>query len=535
MRQERFHVQEGYRLAHDGMSQVLARATAYITRECQNIDNTNQPEIAILRAKYRSLYDRRRQLVRDFAAHSHRAQQVHTTESNTWSLMVAVSLIAAAFFIAVKTIEPFRMGWMGDAWCLALVIALPYSLDRFLQDFRHRAVIGVLSSTALVAAFATALLFGMLRGDVLARMLDAEPVVVIDGLSVRGTSEKNVEDMIASFRRLWGLAALVFELVAGMALHRYLEARRLLDFAALRRLQKELLAVEKDLRQVLRRLREVLSQSRRTAAAFWAAFDRGDHDARSRNGGLRRLALVVAMLLAAGTVEATDKLYMIDAIDLSASEQATNNRRKTEFEENIRTVSAVIANSSAGSRLTVIGITNRSYANPLVLLEARTAADRGSFSNRLTAARRTLVSEWMKRAQSLKPSYNETDVLGAFLYAGEVFARSDGERKVLLVLSDVRNYTPELDLETPKVIDVDKSLKQVEKQRLFAALGGVEVFIIGAGDHSGKRGTAYAVSLRSFWRQFIERSGGALKVFSTTREAGVLSEIYGSENREGRK
>jgi hypothetical protein len=107
-------------------------------------------------------------------------------------------------------------------------------------------------------------------------------------------------------------------------------------------------------------------------------------------------------------------------------------------------------------------------------------------------------------------------------YAGEAFSRSAAERKVLIVFSDARNFSRELDRETPSTIDVAKSLARLERQQLFADLKSVEVLLLGAGDHSGKRGTAYTSSLNQFWTAFVKRSGGRLVLFSPTREVDAL-------------
>jgi len=145
--------------------------------------------------------------------------------------------------------------------------------------------------------------------------------------------------------------------------------------------------------------------------------------------------------------------------------------------------------------------------------------------------RRMLISEWKKRLHSLKPSFNKTDVFGALRYAGDLFARSDAERKVLVLLTDGRNYAAELDLETPKVIDVEWSLRQVEKQELFATLMGVEVLFLGIGDHSGKRGIKYAGGLKTFWARFVQRSGGTLRVFSPGREPDAIALVTNESTR----
>jgi hypothetical protein len=522
------HSQAAYRFANDGLGRILAWAGTYITDQRQSLEQANRAEIRVLQTKQGFLLDTWRELLRQDAAVRQR-EQPPGVPSGAWSLSVAICLTLGAFLIALKILEPFGLGWMGWVFCLALAIALPYSIDRFLQDFRRRTIVRIIISAALAMSLATALLFGMLRGDILARMLEGEAPVEIAGIDVQAevpTKATDGEQLAATLRRVWGLAALAFELAAGLALYDFREGRRIIDFGSLRRLQKELMGVEKELLRVSQRLHQLLSQPASLEAAFWADFERGLQDGGSRPASVRRLGCwALGIFLTATAAQAADKLHTVALIDLSKTQEAKNYSGTAEFNDNLRAVSTILTILPAGSRATMIGITDRSYINPLVLLDARTSLDAGVFASRLKSAHQTLMSEWRKLSRLLKPSFKETDLLGALRYAGEVLARSEAQRKVVVILSDGRQYSAELDLESPKTIDVAKSLSEVEKQGLFVDLKGVEVFFFGAGDHSGKRGTHYTLALRVFWTAFIERSGGTLKVFSTTRDGDALRAV----------
>lgn len=251
---------------------------------------------------------------------------------------------------------------------------------------------------------------------------------------------------------------------------------------------------------------------------------------------MRRLASwVFGIFIATYNIEAADKLHIVNLVDLSQTQETVGHTGKTEFEENIRAISIILANIPADSRITAIAITDRSYVNPFILLAGRTAPDPGPFSSRLISARRTLLAEWMKRSRSLQASFNQTDILGALRFTADVFARSDAARKRLALFSDMRQFSSELDLEKPKLIDVQKSLKQIDAVGGFVSLQGVEVWIFGAGAHGEDKGRAYANGLQAFWVEYFRRTGATLRIFSPTREAGALRELYGFAKQEGTK
>ncbi len=518
--------QEGRRLGYESELERQNRAREYIAAECQAIEAANQAEIEVLEIANRfefetwisEQHENQRQLRR-----WHKAQEAGT---GLPSLVLATVLTVSALAVAMRTVDEFQIGWGGYLWALGLASGVPFSFHYVLQEFRHRHIRKFLAAAAFTTMLATALYFGVIRGDVLARVLDTGAQPVIDSYDAAPSMEGGADDLISGFRRLWGLAAVAMELLAGLAVHKYFENRSVIAFAALRRLQKHTAQTEKSLLARQTRLEELRSQGPRTRTAFWAGHGRGTDEARRRSGGPRAAVWLVAVFFfAVPGVRAADLLNIAVGLDLSASGNVLTHSGKTELEENIRTVSAVIAQLPVSTRLTVVGITSRSYSSPLILLDGRTPLDAGPFSNRLASSRKTLLTVWTKRTQGLKPTYKETDILGAAIYAGDALKRSDAERKVLVILSDGRNFTRELDLETPEKIDVPLSIKRVKEQGLLAVLAGVQTYMLGAGDHSGKRGTTYAQGLKQFWTQYVQLSGGSLEVFSTTREPGSLRSL----------
>jgi hypothetical protein len=99
-----------------------------------------------------------------------------------------------------------------------------------------------------------------------------------------------------------------------------------------------------------------------------------------------------------------------------------------------------------GSHLTVIGITDQSFAEPVILVDARIPEDAGYFQERLASARRTLIQTWLTHAKNLQPRFTHTDILGALLLASQILQAEPKGREVLVIFSDMRENAGNINL-----------------------------------------------------------------------------------------
>jgi hypothetical protein len=182
----------------------------------------------------------------------------------------------------------------------------------------------------------------------------------------------------------------------------------------------------------------------------------------------------------------------------------------------------LLAQVPSGSRVTVIGITDHSFAQPYILMQANIPADAGYFGERLTAARSQLVRAWKLRSARLDPHFLQTDILGALQLAAQIFAQQpDAGRRMLILFSDMRQRTPELNLEKLRIVS---PFSVVAKQcGALPDLHNVQVLIIGA-DGAGKS-SAYWQSLRVFWESYFRNCGAVLQSYSVLREPPLLPSL----------
>jgi hypothetical protein len=105
-------------------------------------------------------------------------------------------------------------------------------------------------------------------------------------------------------------------------------------------------------------------------------------------------------------------------------------------------------------------------------------------------------------------------ILGALELASQIFAEEKAKRKELIVLSDMRQNTAALNLETPIVLPEFSAVRK--RCAPIPDLGGVHVAVLGAGGEG--RSTAYWSNLRAFWAEYFRQSGADLEAYSVLRQ-----------------
>jgi hypothetical protein len=140
------------------------------------------------------------------------------------------------------------------------------------------------------------------------------------------------------------------------------------------------------------------------------------------------------------------------------------------------------------------------------------------------AARENLIESWRKQLAIATPRRKQSDIVGAICYAS-LLNRSKHLEKWLVLLSDMRNATPLLDLENVAEIDDEESLSRIRKVGLMPDLSGFHVVVLGA--HTlGISSLAYYKSLEAFWQAFFDAAHAELITFQPDRSWAP----FGQEN-----
>lgn len=177
-------------------------------------------------------------------------------------------------------------------------------------------------------------------------------------------------------------------------------------------------------------------------------------------------------------------------------------------------ISALLSQASAGDEVYVTGITDASFSKPLVILHSILPEDRHPLKPKLLAAQQSMISEWKSKSRSLSRPYKASDVIGAVCHAS-LLLRGKGSEKWLIILSDMRNSTKELDIENVPEIDREKSLSQLGTKGLVPNLTGFNVAILGVHTTGKAISPIYYQSLENFWRGFFEQAHAEVATFQT--------------------
>jgi len=219
------------------------------------------------------------------------------------------------------------------------------------------------------------------------------------------------------------------------------------------------------------------------------------------------LSLVLVLVIAA-VARGEDRLFIL--FDLSLSAKCSDYEGKEEFKKNFEFVPEIIKRLQPGGEIEVIGITEKSFEKPFIILSASLPKEKGKFGEKLAQAKLSLIERWNNAG--LKPTAKATDIFGALSLVSFML---DSERSAkIILLSDMRNSVG-VNIESPLIIN-PSLIEEVEKRRFIPNLKGSEVWALGVST-CGKN-PSYFSSLKAFWEKYFEKAGAFLRAFSAQRK-----------------
>ncbi len=505
----------GDELGKEALSEAEDHGEHYCRHERQRIELTNQPKILALRAQCGHLNEQAAGL-EDRIHEAPPTADVRTRQRKMWWYRILVALLSlSAFAFLIMAFEPFRMGWKGWLYSLGIAVLTPLLVDKTLDAWESRATLlwRAIVTTACLAAFGAQLLLAVVRGNIMREQVaNPTPAIVIqDDTAVAETPHNDFYDESLGYLQLvMVLFAGALELGAGVA---WREARRWGSPSGEDR--EALWAKLGEVRQEMIRCAYSASILEGEGAAFEAQFRR-DFDRsflkRARNGVLNKLLIgLIAVVLVGQASAATPKrLNLVIAIDLSASVNTKGLDGKTDCERNIAAVSKTLTNAPAGSNVTVVGITDRSFTSPYILLRAKIGQDEGYFKERLKGARERLVATWQDKTKEERCRFKQTDILGSLFVISQLVQTPPSERTVLVIFSDMRQDMGGGSGWNSGEMNIQDAVP----------LKDVEVHVLGA---SGSGATlAQWQHLRASWTQYFRAAGAVVMSYSMLRDISQL-------------
>jgi hypothetical protein len=507
----------GEQLGTEGVGSLVSKVEAYCAYEEQRITLTNKPRIVELQAEGSFLLEEQRDLTERLRLAPPPGDVRSRRRKAFYYGCVAAFLTVAGFAFTLYSLEPFRLGLIAYLYCLGVSIIMPFTVDYAIEQMNAKLLTKTVAVIAAGAGLMALMFLAIIRGNLLAESTkDTNPVILFDDAQPQASSTENhfYEKTTPELQLVMILLALAMELGAGIALHEVwrFSSQSTEDWDKLRRREQEMQA---RLSAIAAELTSLQNQPREYVSRFWANFYRAmlRHTIRSAVTKLF-LALLIILGVSHQNALAQSHTTLVIAVDLSRSVAVRGPDGKSEFQKNIDAVTKLLTQVSTDSHVSVIGITDHSFTQPNILLSAKIPADPGYFGERLNAARRELARTWKLRSSTLQPRYRHTDILGALLLASEIYSNhSPVSHKMLIVYSDMRQSTPDLDLESTSVIDTSSVFR--DAPMTSGSLQGVQVLIRGV-DGSGKS-SMYWQSLQEFWRQYLRSTGGSLVQYSVLR------------------
>jgi hypothetical protein len=512
----------GEEFGRKALADALAKADAYCTHETQRISLENQSRMAAVRAELALLHDEECAFQQRLHIALPPGDAKDRRRKAVYYWLVTFALTIAGFFFSLLAFEPYRLGWKSYLYCAGIALVSPFCVEKFLEAWASPRLFKVLATVACVAALSALVLLSLVRGDVLAHQVkNVAPVVLFTGESPTPppTETTFYDQTLTELRLLMALLALSMEIAAGVALY---EARRHSASAGedASHIAQELSAIRGRMVAKLQELRTLENQAAIFANQFWREFYRALADGLSSRAIVKVSSFILAVLLIMSSyAKADEPLNLVIALDLTKSVAVGSPGQSQEFEKNVQATGHILTCAPANAHVTVMGITDQSFGQLLLLLDARILQDPGYFGERLNAARRSLVEAWSARAKSLSPRFTHTDIFGALHVASQIFQEAPKGRNVLIILSDMRENAGDYKLERSGHVHL--ALARDAKARTIPDLKGVEVYVLGA-DNAGKS-TSYWMTLRGFWTEYFQKAGAALRWYSILREVPDLA------------
>jgi hypothetical protein len=223
-------------------------------------------------------------------------------------------------------------------------------------------------------------------------------------------------------------------------------------------------------------------------------------------GGLAAACLAAIASTGCGRAEAdapsSHATQYIVGVDISAS------RTPTQLEEARRLLRGIVGRMKNGDRIVLIETYRsgtdaaRQYSDSIAAArkpERPSASDRKKMQR--FQASTSMIAERFVDAERSK-TIQSTNLLMTLQRAADYAKAANGRQTTVLLLSDMLNSTPELNMERPAGIPDARWVAERKTQGQLPDLRGICVFAVG-----GEVGTRRTTALRRFWREYFAAAG----------------------------
>jgi hypothetical protein len=497
---------------------AIERVEEACAQEKLRREKLNSAEIAGLRVRLTHLSERRSEL-RKVDTLTLPSDLENLRRKRWCARFLALFFAACGVFFAHLALAPFGLGWEAWLFSFGLGIVGFLSTDRFLATFESRQILKTLVAVSFVASIAGLLILAFLRGEVVALYLKQAVIgasIDMPTIGQADPAESFYEKSVPWLQLFMAFLAVAMELTAGMTLY---ESRKL-DPGACERAERarlELREIDEELVESQKRITFLQNEPEIYEAEFMRDLRAGVVSRLNGNGTAKVIILLTLLCGFGGRANDTyaEPINVVIGIDLSQSAAAVGYDRKSEFQKNLEAAEALLLSLPQGCRFSVVAITDHSFSQGNTVISGQVPEGKGplTFLDPAAQAKRRAAAQ-LRHLQTLEPRFGRTDILGVLVLAADLLKQYQGQ-KVLVLFSDLRQNTPEIDLQNSPYVATTGTMANIEQQKLLADLASVDIYALGV--HGAGKSVAYWESLRSFWSAYFGRAGAVLKTYSPNR------------------
>jgi hypothetical protein len=245
--------------------------------------------------------------------------------------------------------------------------------------------------------------------------------------------------------------------------------------------------------------------NKRTAASAPPTAEKKVHHLMKAAIGASLILLILYMLASAAFAETPGKNVVV-LLDFTTSVPIED------FRLNVDSISQIVSRLRSGDRLILLGIAD-AFGNAPIILDRTMPLEEGYLGLQIRAAREQISAEWQRISKNLLThrTYSETDLIGAMCLLQYLTALGQRETHVL-VFSDLRQHTPDMDLESVSQIPVAKTIALLKVTNSIPSLKGFKIYLLGV--HPKGKSHRYFRQLKVFWLTFFTEAGAKVRAFT---------------------
>jgi hypothetical protein len=448
------------------------------------IQKTNAGEIAKRQARL-ELHCQRRDELTAFLQRRPPVDLVALGRKRQMYLLLSTVFAVASIVFAHMAMAPLGLGW--EAWVVGVAVGLMGMIlcAKFIEAWESHTsnFMRGLITVAFFLWLAAALVMGFMRAGVFGYQLTVALAGTGGASGADATSDlvnRFYRDAKSKLEVLLPLLAVAMELATGITLREFWNLA-LAPERGFEKAEKERLLLEPKMPEEVSVIRNLESQPENEEAKFMQGVLQGHLDGLSKLKTLVCAGFVALLTVAwSGLPASAQDFTVLIGLDLTRSVAARGYDGRSEYDRNVEGARVLVSHLPAGTRITAVAITDRSFSNPLLLFSGQAAREHGplQFLDQRVVSRIRFAEELRQRCQSLQPKFDQTDIVGFLFLAAQSLGPVSG-KKVVVIFSDMRESTKILDLERGVQTEPDEMLRDLMAKNLVPDLQGVDVYIYG--------------------------------------------------------